>query len=277
MAVPIFFALSGYLFFRNCDWDSIGRKIKGRFKSILIPYLFWNILFYAVYAILNAIPAIGNSINFNMPDNITIITLLFDNYANPPLWFLPKLFLLQLFTPLGLWLFQKLKKFNLIWLATLIITDIVIDFGYSNPIHWISIFYGAGYLAYFHSEQIEGMSENKKLSKSILALITLTLFIIQSFVLKWLFAPVFCLSLMTLIDNIPSRKFMKNSFFMFCTHYFAVLAVRKILFIIFGASEFSMFICYILTFIIVIISLNLVGSLFRKLLPRIYSFVCGGR
>ena len=276
MAVPIFFALSGYLLFRNCNWDTIGRKIKGRCKSVLIPYLFWNISFYGVYALLNLIPAIGSKINFDIPE-ITLKVLLLDNYANPPLWFLPKLFLLQLFAPLGLLLFQKLKHFNLIWIGALIIADIIYDFGYSNVIHWISIFYFAGYCAYFHSQRIENISENPKVPKIVLVLIALCLFLIQSFVLNWLFAPLCWACLMFLMPKVPTANFMKNSFFMFCTHYFAVLTIRKVLFILFGASEFSMFMCYILTAVIAITLLCIIGSCFRKLFPKIFSFVCGGR
>lgn len=276
MAVPIFFALSGYLYFRNCNWNTIGRKLGSRVKTILVPYLFWNMFFYGVYGIINEIPIIGNKINFEMPE-VTLKVLLFDQYANPPLWFLPKLFLLQLCTPVGLWLFQKLKRLNLIWIFLLIVTDILVDFGYSNPIHWISIFYGAGYISYFYSAQIENLSDSKVIPKPALYCIVLAFFVLQSFYLKWLFAPLFWLCLMVAVKNVPTSEFMKTSFFIFCTHYFFVLTVRKIVFLTLGASNFAMFICYILTFSITIVILSIMGMFFRKNLPRLYSVLCGGR
>ena len=276
MAVPIYFGLSGYLFFRNCGWNSIGRKIRSRVKTVVVPYLFWNLFFYGVYGIIEKVPAIGSRMNVEMPE-ITLKVLLLDQYANPPLWFLPKLFLLQLFTPIGLWLFQKFKHLNLIWIVAFVVADIVVDFGYSNPVHWISIFYGAGYLSYFYSKKIENLSDDVSISRLLIYGITLVLFIVQSFSLKWLFAPLFWLTLMIAIRNVPTRDFMKTSFFIFCTHYFVVLVVRKLLLMTFGTSTTAMFLCYIVTFIITIILLTLVGMIFRKTIPKVYSVVCGGR
>lgn len=56
IAVPMFFIISGYLFFANIktlDKEAYTRKISSRIKSLLLPYLAWNImfaLFYAVYS-----------------------------------------------------------------------------------------------------------------------------------------------------------------------------------------------------------------------------------
>lgn len=45
--VPVFFMLSGFLFFRNCDilsWHTYKRKVKSRIKTLLVPYLLWNFI-----------------------------------------------------------------------------------------------------------------------------------------------------------------------------------------------------------------------------------------
>ena len=47
LAVPCFFFISGFLFFNKLhewSWSEWRRKIKGRVKSLLIPYLLWNII-----------------------------------------------------------------------------------------------------------------------------------------------------------------------------------------------------------------------------------------
>ena len=47
IAVPAFFFISGYLFFRNVNhWnkENYVEKLKKRMRSLLIPYLLWNIL-----------------------------------------------------------------------------------------------------------------------------------------------------------------------------------------------------------------------------------------
>jgi len=47
LAVPIFFFISGFLFFKGLEtWDSSiwKKKIKHRFYSLVLPYLLWNII-----------------------------------------------------------------------------------------------------------------------------------------------------------------------------------------------------------------------------------------
>lgn len=44
-AVPTFFLISGYLFFRNMqawDWTRYGQKLRRRISTLLVPYLGWN-------------------------------------------------------------------------------------------------------------------------------------------------------------------------------------------------------------------------------------------
>lgn|GEM_PF-438076 len=59
-AVPLFFLMSGYLFFANFQWSqqTYGKKILTRFRTLLVPYLFWNILAFGILALGQAIPII---------------------------------------------------------------------------------------------------------------------------------------------------------------------------------------------------------------------------
>ena len=49
IAVPGFFLLSSYLFFRNFSWDKLVGKWKSRVFSVLIPYVVWNLIYYLGY------------------------------------------------------------------------------------------------------------------------------------------------------------------------------------------------------------------------------------
>lgn len=44
IAVPMFFFLSGLLFFRDFSYHQYYRKIKSRIRTIIIPYLSWNMI-----------------------------------------------------------------------------------------------------------------------------------------------------------------------------------------------------------------------------------------
>ena len=47
IAVPTFFFISGFLFFVNFQewsWDNYKRKIHSRVRTLIIPYILWNIV-----------------------------------------------------------------------------------------------------------------------------------------------------------------------------------------------------------------------------------------
>lgn len=47
IAVPTFFFISGFLFFINIQdwsWNKYKKKLKNRIKTLLIPYLMWNLV-----------------------------------------------------------------------------------------------------------------------------------------------------------------------------------------------------------------------------------------
>jgi len=58
--VPLFFLMSGYLFFATFHWSqkTYVRKVATRLRSLLIPFLFWNILALLFFAVAQAIPSI---------------------------------------------------------------------------------------------------------------------------------------------------------------------------------------------------------------------------
>lgn len=115
VAVPVFFIMSGYLFFANVDkWDitTYKKKILRRIKTLLIPYLIWNLLMAVklktfsmsmFWAFWN--PA-GKQIDWFGHEQLMTAP------ANMPLWFLRDLMVVSLLTPiiyilvrrLGYWL-----------------------------------------------------------------------------------------------------------------------------------------------------------------------------
>ena len=59
-AVPLFFLMAGYLFFATFHWSrrTYIIKISTRLRSLLIPFLFWNLVVLAVIALAQEIPSI---------------------------------------------------------------------------------------------------------------------------------------------------------------------------------------------------------------------------
>ena len=42
VAVPGFFMISAYQFYRNCSFRDVAPKMERRIRTVLIPYLLWN-------------------------------------------------------------------------------------------------------------------------------------------------------------------------------------------------------------------------------------------
>lgn len=57
VAVPLFFLVSGYLFFLGqWSWSKYADKLKRRINTLLIPFLFWNLATWAIYTAGRRIP-----------------------------------------------------------------------------------------------------------------------------------------------------------------------------------------------------------------------------
>lgn len=119
VAMPVFFIMSGYLFFTNVDvWNFkvYKTKIWRRIKTLLIPYLIWNLLMaiklktfswsmFWVYWV----PA-GVQIGWFGQEQLMTAP------ANMPLWFLRDLMTASLLTPIIYILIRKLS----LWLMGLL-------------------------------------------------------------------------------------------------------------------------------------------------------------
>ncbi len=60
IAVPLFFLISGLLFFKEGDLFSVNlfiNKIQRRIKSVAVPFLIWSMLGLMIYILLQTLPA----------------------------------------------------------------------------------------------------------------------------------------------------------------------------------------------------------------------------
>ena len=59
IAVPGFFMVSSYLFFRGFCWKKLLPKWRSRIRSLLLPYLLWNFLYYIGYVAATRLPGLS--------------------------------------------------------------------------------------------------------------------------------------------------------------------------------------------------------------------------
>ena len=108
VAVPFFFMISGYLFFRfdfktNNVFYIIKGKIQRRVKTLVVPYLLWNTIGFLFYAIITRIPVILAMMNLGKPVPVTIQSIfngVFLHGLYHPFWYLHDLIILVFLSPL---------------------------------------------------------------------------------------------------------------------------------------------------------------------------------
>ena len=131
-AVPIFFLMSGYLFFNSEEWSKeiYFTKIKSRIKTLLIPFLFWNILILVIFSLAQSHPVTqnffsGKKILISQYDLIDYIKAVFGIGRMPvsyQFWFIRDLIALSLLTPI---IYYLNKKFSIPFIFVLFILWVI--------------------------------------------------------------------------------------------------------------------------------------------------------
>jgi peptidoglycan/LPS O-acetylase OafA/YrhL len=110
IAVPLFFLMSGFLFFRGVTFSlaTYRAKLKARARSLLVPFLFWNLALFAVVAIAQSIPALaplfnGQNLAVRSMSTFQMIDAIFGFTRYPiayQFWFIRDLMILVVASPL---------------------------------------------------------------------------------------------------------------------------------------------------------------------------------
>ena len=122
IAVPAFFFISGFLFFyktESFDCDTYFQKIKKRSRTLLIPYLFWNLvvvlLFYLTQTFLSGLTS-GENLLIKEYTWINWLKAFWDGNKigedmpiNYPLWFVRDLMVVIVISPIVYFCVKRLK------------------------------------------------------------------------------------------------------------------------------------------------------------------------
>lgn len=143
ISVPVFFIISGYLFFRGVE--SFGKtlyekKLRSRVHTLLIPYVLWTLI-CLLYMLTKHLPAIIHAHSLDAVSDL-FSWRIFWMYKEGlplhfPLWYVRDLMLMCLFSPIVWFLISRLRHIAMlvIWLLFMVHD---IDSSLSFP---ISIFY----------------------------------------------------------------------------------------------------------------------------------------
>lgn len=299
-AVPIFFTISGYLFFLNFkgEINEFIIKYKKRIKSLVIPFLLWSIWGLLFLLFLQLFPFTKNFFKENLIINYSFEKILNTIFIKPipyQLWFIRDLIVLVFISPLIYWIL-KILKFSAIIVLLIIWIDIF-NFNliiFSNEA--ILFFCLGSYLSISDSNFLL-----KKLNKKIyLTIFCLWILIVtfksilicqnsdQILLIKLLhkFSIIIgMLALWSMYDIIMSKKtpnktilyVSQYSFFLYAFHEPLLMILQNGLLHMTGKNDFFSILIYIIAPIIIIISGIIIASFMRKYLFKFYELITGTR
>lgn len=293
-AVPLFYAISGLLFFngvrkvRDCF-----PKIKKRFRSLLVPYIIWNLVFVGWYVVMAYTPGVSGFVNSDMLSSIqfsnpvSTLYFLFISPAGFHLWFLRDLMAFVMLSPI---LYFGINRFP--WLTILLL---FIGLG------WIPrlglVYFALGGAIALHCD-LERLSAQLTKQRTILLLIIyffnafLAAFgVVRSGDAFWqyyvqIMSVIAIAAIWGLYDYVIASdlKFsarmatmLRYTFFVYLFHEPAFNIIKKIGLKVLGTHEYSLILLYMINPILMLVIAIGVGILFKKLLPKIYSICVGGR
>lgn len=289
VAVPLYFVISGVLFYRDYTPRKTLYKWKKRFFSLCIPYLFWN-TFWLVLALLGNYTPLG-AFTGGCRTELTLQAVLRGVFLHEfftPFWFIQYLIVFTLFCPV-IWFLVAHKVIGMTVIILYFIANIGVDcLGISTL--WIntSLFY---YLigAWIG---IHGFDEftSKKSGKLSRLLVLLFILCCVFFFYTVRFPAPFLTKLQPIvkivacysfwggcdafsIQNCP--QFMKDSFLIYALHSFVGASISKILVMLFPSGQMFLGICAVLSFVGTIAVILILGGLLERYAPGIKRLVTG--
>lgn len=305
IAVPLFFMISGFLFFYTTKEFSLNtyfNKLKKRSKSILIPYVFWNLivllLFFLVQTIFSGLLS-GNSKlikDYSFTDYLWAfwdtsqinIDTIGKFPINTPLWYIRDLIVVMLFSPIIYFLIKRLKEFVVFALGVFWI----LDYWFKVPGFSIMAFFFFTFGAYFGINKLNFVERIKPFKDSSLIIYILLVLLELIFKDKNWITYIHNLGIIVgivLLVNITSHfisngkwkvnyNLTNSSFFIFAYHAMPLLFLIKITFkFLQPSSNIMLLILYFILPTIIILFGLLLYNILKKFLPKFTSFITGSR
>lgn len=291
IAVPLFFLISGFLFFRNISVDvfkSCLRKIGKRFRTVLIPYLIFSILgFLFIYCTNILFPEYisdSNAINNGIRSIKDILyTILLNPIGTYQLWFLRDLFIIIIASPLIYYVLKYCK-----WIIIICFLGLwMIDMKFFISIEAITFFSIGSYIAIYKQTITNYIFKNSIIVYATtfiwISICTLTVLCELNYIWHCIGILSGIISLWTLYDliyhklnhHILNSHVYSFSFFIFLVHEPLLTIIKKILYLISGSQ--LIFVIYIIAPIICIITCIILGNILKKNTPKVYYILTGGR
>ena len=309
-SVPIYFFISGFVFFLGRDWTTkiYIRKLKNRVHTLLIPYVIWNtvaLLLPLIY-LLPCFSALFPNVHklewdfslsrifssyWNLPQEINNFGNIWGTTApiDGPLWFIRDLMIVVLCTPILYWLLKRVRHY-LIWLLG-ILWFMVVYFDLGRVDQLLSAFFFFSWGAYMSVNGKDMLAEFGRFSRwtnilyPLLALFYITAAycwpeVAVTIRLNILVGLIFAYNLAVWLLKCGickvNRFLASSSFFIYITHGIIIALVLKgVFYLIRPDSGFSVFLVYALAVGVTLTFLLMSFYLLRRYTPGLLKVMTG--
>lgn len=293
VAVPMFFTLSGMLFFRNYRPEDYLVKLKRRFQTLAIPYLSWNVITVLFAAITTAFLSqyFAGRKPFEWSVSSVFLGIVHHKY-NLPFWFIFNLIYYVICTPVVDLLTREKYASPLLITGMLLlnIPELLVPrpvFSTPNTL----IYYLIGAYIGRHWIGVFSKKESKTMSLLGLALIVIAIasecacvagkYGVYKEIMKVLNRIVYVLGVWwfadLIVDRIKVRPFMHHSFMIFAMHVDIGAIVSKLVYMALPKSSAFAYISFLLTVALTLLFIEGTCMFLKKYCCRLYGILTGSR
>ena len=283
-AVPFFFFVSGFLFFLSYDPGSAAGKLRRRFRSLVVPYLLWNLLaaigWLVVEALLGAVYVEPCS-RYEGVDGFFYLFL--DSGHLSVFWYVRNLIVYAFLSPVAYYAIrQRYIGAALVVLSAAV--SISFELPYSGLVYWLP-FYLAGCWAGLHRKTFFSL-QRPAMAQATLIMLWLLFFTIMVYRpntrLILLFRLLSPWALTILYDRLHLDVVMKSSragsysFLLYALHWVPLYVLQEYLPNHFPVPTIYYVVYYLLPIVLVPTLLWFIRFLHERI-PRVYGLLSGGR
>jgi fucose 4-O-acetylase-like acetyltransferase len=295
---PLFFIISGYLFFVNLTGkpDDFKKKLKKRFNTLIIPYLFWSLWGIAVYFLLQSFPQSRAFFTKVLLRDYSIQKLLHTLFLDPipyQLWYVRDLAVFAVLSPVLYFVYKYIR----FWMIPFCLFMWFYDFNFVIFRSQSFLFFTLGALISKRNEKLLDPASSGLMYVygflwiAIVLIKTRLLFLglPNPLIISILHKIGILMGILTInhlydllfkntdVAKTRAYKIVTFSFFVFTSHEPVITIIKKGLFFIAGNGEIkSVFIFFLAPLLTIPLCIS-VGYLLKKHTPNFYGIITGWR
>ncbi|HEY8889955.1 MAG TPA: acyltransferase [Clostridium sp.] len=296
IAVPLFFCISGYLFFLNFkpSLNSFLIKYKKRFFSLLVPFLFWSILGVLFYFLIQSIIFPKEIITSNLIRSYSIkklINTIFIDLIPYQLWFISELLKIVIFSPIIYFYISRFSYFSIAPFLLFWFFDIDILVLRTDGI----LFFIFGAFLAIKGLELDILKIESKKIRRLFPFIWIVILVLMTYLkLKGVPNDYYLNKISTIIgiftiwfnyDLIIQNKWIEDkllylssfTFFIFASHEPILSMLKRLILKSVGISSFTNLFVYLIAPVIIITSSVIVATILKKNAYWFYNIITGGR